>query len=158
MKGQRDLKICIGASAGGHLKQLSEVLKKTDNWPQKPSYCVTTHTELAQHLEHYGKTFVIGECNRMTPFKMLTVFGRAFAVAAKIRPDVVITTGALPLAWVCLFSKLFGAKIIWIDSIANVEKLSMSGSMVRRFSDLCITQWSEVADQHDNVEYLGKIV
>ena len=157
MKGQQDIRICVGASAGGHLKQLSEVLKTSHNWPLSPSHCITTHTELAQHLEHFGETFVIGECNRLTPYKMLEVFVRAFSVVAKIRPNVVITTGALPLAWVCLFAKLFGAKIIWIDSIANVEKLSMSGSMVRYFSDLFITQWPDLAERYDNVEYLGKI-
>ena len=157
MKKQRDLRICVGASAGGHLNELEEILKRSGKWPKGLFYCVTTQEELAPYLERYGATYVIGECNRLTLFKMLTVFMRAFWVVARLRPDVVITTGALPLAWVCLFGKLFGAKIVWIDSIANVEKLSMSGSIVRLFADLFITQWPELATEN-NVEYRGKLV
>jgi UDP-N-acetylglucosamine:LPS N-acetylglucosamine transferase len=76
----------------------------------------------------------------------------------KERPDVVITTGSLPLAMVCLSAKLFGAKIVWIDSIANVERFSVSGRLVRHFVDLFLTQWPELAQEYKNVEYAGAIV
>jgi len=71
---------------------------------------------------------------------------------------VVITTGSLPLAIFCFLGKLFGARIVWIDSIANVEKLSLSGSFVRRFADLFLTQWPEIAAKYRNVEYVGSLV
>ena len=34
-----------------------------------------------------------------------------------------------------------GARTIWIDSMANVDKMSMAGRLARRYSDLWLTQW-----------------
>ena len=154
----RQLKICVGASAGGHMNQLLSLLGASDIWPQRPSFYVTTLPQLAEKLEKLGPTFVLGECNRQQPFKAFVIFLKALKLVLSERPDVVITTGALPLAIVCLISKIFGAKIIWIDSIANVEKISMSGALVRRFSDLFITQWPELEKKYSNVKYLGTLL
>ena len=76
----------------------------------------------------------------------------------KQRPDVMVTTGALPLAMVCLVAKLTGSSVVWIDSIANTERLSMSGSFVHRFADLVIVQWPDLADRYKNVVYAGSIL
>ena len=78
-------------------------------------------------------------------------------VVLKERPDVVITTGSMPLAAVCIWAKLFGAKIVWIDSVAQVDKMSLSGRIVRPIADLCLVQWASVAAQYDNVEYAGEL-
>ena len=43
------------------------------------------------------------------------------------------------------FAKLMGARTIWLDSIANVEELSMTGRLVRPYADLWLTQWPELA-------------
>ena len=83
---------------------------------------------------------------------------RSLKIVIKERPDVVMTTGSLPLAMVCLSAKLFGAKIIWIDSIANIERFSLSGRMILPFADLFLTQWPERAQEHKSVEYAGAIV
>ena len=154
----KQLKICIGASAGGHLNQLLNLLEASSQWPQRPSFCITTLQQLAEKLEDHGPTYVIGECNRLHPFKTVIIFFRSLKIVYKERPDVVITTGSLPLALVCLSAKLFGAKVVWIDSIANVDKLSMSGAMVRYFADLFITQWPELTKKYKNTEYAGTLL
>jgi len=67
------------------------------------------------------------------------------AIVLRERPDVVISTGASCGFFALLFGKLCGARTIWVDSLANVKKLSLSGRMVRRFADLWLTQWPERA-------------
>jgi len=158
VKKQGALRICVGASAGGHMNQLLKLLEMSQNWSQTPSFYVTTLDALAGKLAEKGPVYVIGECNRRHPLRSLGVLIRSLKIAFKQRPDVVITTGSLPLAIVCLSAKLFGAKIVWIDSIANVERLSMSGQIVRHFADLFLTQWPELAQRYHNVEYVGAIV
>lgn len=158
MTENEHLKICVGASAGGHMNQLLKLLAASENWPQRPSFYITTLPQLAEKLEKFGTTYVIGECNRLHPLMTILVFLKAFKIAFTERPDVVITTGSLPLALICLSAKLFGAKIVWIDSIANVDKFSMSGSMVRPFADLFLTQWPELAKKHKNAEYAGTLL
>lgn len=152
------MKICAGASAGGHMNQLLRLLDHTASWPSKPSFYVTTLDELAPRLAEKGPVYVVGECNRHHPLRALRTFGRCFKVAKRERPDVVITTGSMPLALFCLISKFFGARIVWIDSIANIERFSMSGRLVRRFADLFLTQWPDLAEKDEKAEYVGAIL
>jgi UDP-N-acetylglucosamine:LPS N-acetylglucosamine transferase len=83
---------------------------------------------------------------------------RSFFIALKERPDVVITTGSMPLAFFCLFAKLFSAKIVWIDSIANIEQFSMSGRLVKTFADIFLTQWPDLTKNDEKAEYVGAIL
>jgi UDP-N-acetylglucosamine:LPS N-acetylglucosamine transferase len=152
------LKICVGASAGGHMNQLLRLLEHAGDWPSSPSIYITTQPELAGKLQKRGKTYVIGECNRYHPLAALVALWRAFGIMIMDKPDIVITTGSLPLALVCLVAKLFGKKVIWIDSIANAEKFSMSGRLMYRFADLFLTQWEELAQAHEKAEFAGAIL
>lgn len=70
-------------------------------------------------------------------------------IVLKERPDVVITTGSFPALFALAIAKfLVRAKTIWIDSIANVEKLSSSGSLARHVADVCLTQWPALKADH----------
>lgn len=149
------LHICVGASAGGHLSQL---LKLARSWEPYSVFYVSTLPIVADELKKRGRTYTIGECNREHPIRAMAVLLRSMRLVWKERPDVVLTTGSLPLGLVCLAAKCFGASIIWIDSITNVERLSVSGRMVRRFADLFLTQWPHLQSKDRNVEYLGAIV
>jgi len=74
------------------------------------------------------------------------------------KPNVIISTGAAPGFICCFLAKLVGAKVMWLDSIANTEKLSMSGRMIRPFADLILSQWPEVARKYKNVSYAGSVI
>lgn len=79
-------------------------------------------------------------------------------VILRERPKVVISTGAAAGCIVCFLAKLFRAKIVWIDSITNVDKISLSGRMVRYIADLFLVQWPELVEKNKNVEYVGEVV
>jgi len=140
------------------MNQLLKLLEMSGSWPQAPSFCVTTLESLADRLAEWGPVYVIGECNRRKPLNALCALVRCFRIAMQERPDVVVTTGSLPLAIFCFAARLSGAKIVWIDSIANVEKMSLSGRMVRRISDLCLVQWPELVAKYSGVEYRGSLI
>jgi hypothetical protein len=58
----------------------------------------------------------------------------------------VITTGSAPgLIALSMAKHLFGARTLWIDSIANCEQMSSSGLRARRFADVWLTQWPQLA-------------
>ena len=61
------------------------------------------------------------------------------------RPDVIVSTGAAPGYLALKVGKLLRAKTIWIDSIANVDELSLSGKMAGHCADLWLTQWPHLA-------------
>ena len=76
----------------------------------------------------------------------------------KERPDVLISTGAAAGCMACYLGKILGAKVIWVDSIANVKHLSLSGRMVRYIADMFLVQWPELVNQYKNVEYAGTLI
>lgn len=68
------------------------------------------------------------------------------SIVFKVRPKVIISTGSAPTLVALATGKLFfGAKTIWIDSLANVEHLSSSGKLARYVADIWLTQWPHLA-------------
>jgi UDP-N-acetylglucosamine:LPS N-acetylglucosamine transferase len=63
----------------------------------------------------------------------------------KLRPAVVISTGASVGFFALFFAKKMKIKTIWVDSLANVEQMSLSGSKVKPYADLWLTQWEHLA-------------
>jgi len=149
------LKICITASAGGHLMQM---LHTSESWQNYDHFFVSSLDVVKKKLEKKGRVYIIGECNRQHPLQTLSVFWKALKVIRKEKPNVIFSTGAAPGLLCCFFGKIFGAKIIWLDSIANTQKLSMSGRLVRPFANLILSQWPDVADKYPNVEYAGEVI
>lgn len=78
-------------------------------------------------------------------------------ILALERPDFVVSTGALPGYFSLRLARLFGAKTIWLDSIANVDELSMSGKMIGKHADLWLTQWQHLATA-DGPIYRGTVL
>lgn len=151
----RKIKICLVASAGGHLSQL---LLLHPAWDGCDVFWVSTGPMVREKLQVIGRTYIVGECNREHPFKTIGVMWRCLRIVLCEKPDVVLSTGAALGYLVCFWGKVFSAKIIWVDSIANTERLSLSGKMIRPFADLILSQWPDVADMYPNVEYVGEVV
>jgi hypothetical protein len=149
------MKICLAASAGGHLTQL---LKLRSVWLGGSVLFVTTVDIGQSKLREDGPVYVVGESNRQQPFQTLKVLFRCLRIILRERPQAILSTGASAGFILCFFGKLLGAKIIWLDSIANAGRLSMSGRMIRPFADLILSQWPEVAAHYSNVEYAGELI
>jgi hypothetical protein len=72
-------------------------------------------------------------------------------------PHVVVSTGAAPGCLAVILGRLIGARTIWVDSIANVEQVSMSGQLVRRYASLWLTQWKNL-DRPGGPRYWGNVL
>ena len=119
---------------------------------------MTTTEVMRDKLCEKGTVYVVGECNRCYPFRVVQVFFRCARIIFREHPNVIVSTGAAPGLLACLLGKLIGTKVVWIDSIANVEKLSFSGRLVRPIADLCLVQWPDLADKYRGVEYVGAVI
>jgi hypothetical protein len=73
------------------------------------------------------------------------------------RPHVVLSTGALPGYLAIRLGKMLGARTVWIDSIANVDELSMSGQRIGRHADMWLTQWAHLA-RPDGPRFRGAVL
>ncbi len=155
MKTEKPLKICLVASAGGHQTQLRRVAKA---WAGHSTFWITSTDVVRKTLAGDGTVYVVGECNREHLGRVALVFFRCVRAIFKEKPNVVISTGAAPGCIAVFLGKLRGAKIVWLDSITNVERLSLSGRMVRPFADLFLVQWPELATKYPGVEYVGEVI
>lgn len=131
--------------------------KMAGAWSDRSAFWVTTSRMMASSFDN-SKVYAVGECNRQHPFRLLGVFVRCVVIVVRERPDIVISTGAAPGCLMCLLGKLLGAKVIWLDSITNVERLSLSGRLIRPFADLFLVQWPELAKRYPKAEYIGAVI
>ena len=155
MKTKGPLKICLVASAGGHLTQLRKV---ANAWTGYSTFWITSKNVVRRTLNGDGKVYVVGECNREHLGRVVLVFFRCLRAIFTEKPDVVISTGAAPGCIAVFLGKLRGAKVVWLDSITNVDRLSLSGWMVRPFADLFLVQWPELTTKYRRVEYVGEVI
>lgn len=97
--------------------------------------------------EMAGETYyAVRDATRRDRIAFAVLVAQLVRIVLKERPDVVVTTGAAPgLIALALAKILVGSRTIWIDSIANVGRMSGSGMQARRFADHWLTQWEELA-------------
>jgi hypothetical protein len=130
------------ASKGGHWEELMLLRPVLDAYA--PDYA-TTDADLAAR-DGIARLHVLPDCNRDLPVESLRCLWRAFRLTLSIRPDVLITTGALPGLFCLITARMVGARTIWLDSIANSDRPSLSGTFARPFASLWLTQWKHLAD------------
>jgi UDP-N-acetylglucosamine:LPS N-acetylglucosamine transferase len=88
---------------------------------------------------------VVADATRWNKLRLLRMAVQLLWILVRERPDVVVSTGAAPGYAGIVLARRLGARTIWVDSIANVEHLSMSGERIGRHADLWLTQWPHLA-------------
>ena len=87
----------------------------------------------------------ITDANRWTKLKLVKQMLETVALLIRVRPDVIVTTGASVGYFAIRAGRLLGARTCWIDSIANGDELSLSGVKAGPHADLFLTQWPHLA-------------
>lgn len=137
-------KIMAAASIGGHWVQLLRIAKGLET--DFEVVYMSTHEKCATMVEGH-RFYVLEDFSRWNAYKMLPAFFSAIKFVRREKPDAVITTGAAPGLVVLMAAKLCGRRTIWIDSIANVNHLSLCGRMASRMASHTYTQWKELEDE-----------
>lgn len=85
------------------------------------------------------------EANRWQPARLLVQIVQILYLLLWLRPHVVISTGAAAGCFALMIGSRLGARTVWVDSLANAEELSLSGSKAGRHAQLWLTQWAHLA-------------
>ena len=152
MPGARK-KIVAISSGGGHWIELLRLR------PAFRGHFVVFVTVNEAYRAHVGDAplRVIRDATRWDRMGLLESSMQVTKILLSERPDVVVSTGALPGFFGVLIGKRLGAKTIWVDSLANVEELSMSGQKIGPHADLWLTQWPELA-RPGGPHYAGNVL
>ncbi len=141
------------ASSGGHWVQLNRLLPAFVGCEK---IFVTTEEKYSRMVGE-SRFIKVPDASRWNKLKVLWMALIVLKSLIIVRPDVVVSTGAAPGFFAIFFGKKLGAKTIWLDSIANVEELSLSGKKAGRYADLWLTQWENLASPQ-GPRYVGAVL
>jgi len=114
-------------------------------------------TNESNQIDVAAKMHVVTDANIWQKVKLIIMFMEVAWIVLKFRPDIVITTGAAPGYAAIIFGRLFGAKTVWLDSIANHDELSSSGRHAGRWATVWLTQWEHLSVENGPA-YWGKVL
>ena len=141
------------ASGGGHWVQLLRVAPAFADL----DVAFVTVSDVYQSQVEGHRFYSVSDATRWNKLGLLWMGCRLAWVIAKERPDVIISTGAAPGYFSLVLGKLMGVRTIWIDSMANAERLSLSGQKIGRHADLWLTQWPHLAAP-EGPHFLGAVL
>ena len=144
-------RILAVSSAGGHWVQLQRMRTA---WVGCDVTYMTTKEEYRSHImsdamsrgEETPRFYCIQAATRWQKHLLVLQLIQIIWVLIKERPQIVISTGAAAGYFALRIGKILGARTIWVDSVANAEELSLSGSKVGKYADLWLTQWPHLAN------------
>jgi len=141
------------SSGGGHWQQLMRLRPAFDD--QRVTFVTT---DAAYAVDVPGQELaIVSDANRNHPLRLIRLAYQVLVRILRTRPDVVISTGAAPGAFGVVFGRLVGAKTVWVDSIANAERISLSGRIASKTAHIVLTQWPHLAEPN-GPEYRGSIL
>lgn len=154
-------KVMFISSTGGHLNELL-MLKSMFN--KYNYFLITENTASNKNLKNkYGKKkvgfLVYGTRKHIFSYIFKIIFNsfKSLYYFIKIRPSFIVSTGAHTAGPMCLIGHLLGAKIIFIETFANSETKTITGSLVYKFADLFIVQWESMLENYPNAVFGGWI-
>lgn len=153
-------KVLFISSTGGHLTemmQLKELFSKYDY------HIITekTKSNLSLVSKYKGRInyLVFGTKDHMLayPFKLLYNCFKSLFLYIKIHPDYIITTGAHTAGPMCCIGKIFGSRIIYLETFANMTTKTVTGKFIYPFADKFIVQWESMKKLYPKAEFGGWI-
>ena len=96
-----------------------------------------------------------------TVFTTLYATAFSFALVAKTRPDLVLCNGpgtCVPICFSAFILDVLGikqSKIIFVESFARVDRLSLSGELLYYVSDRFVVQWPQLLNSRSHAQYIG---
>ena len=91
------------------------------------------------------------------PFKLLANCFKSVYYYFKIRPDFIVTTGVHTAGPMCCLGKIFGSRIVYIETFANIHSKTITGRLIYHFADLFIVQWKSMLKLYPKATYGGWI-
>ena len=159
-KKKKNKKVMFISSTGGHFYEMSQLKPLINMFDY---YIVTEKTSDKMYLKekHPNKVsyLVYGTKDHMLtyPFKLLYNCFKSLFIYIKVRPTAIITTGAHTAGPMCCIGKIFGSKIIFIESMANISTKTITGKLIYKFADLFIVQWESMLELYPKAKYGGWI-
>lgn len=142
-------------SSGGHLQEMARLRPAFDGYER--TWVTLEGSDVEHLLSDEDVVIAHGPTNRSIR-KLLRNMVVAWRVVRRRRPQVIISTGAALAVPFFVFGKLFGARLIFIESLARVTSLSLSGRLVYPLADRFFVQWPEATAKRERAIFRGSVL
>ncbi|MBP5678890.1 MAG: polysaccharide biosynthesis protein [Bacilli bacterium] len=148
------------ASTGGHLEELLQLSPMFDRYDYQ-LITEKTKSNLFLKEKYKGKVFylVYGTKHHFLtyPFKLLWNCFKSLFYYLQFSPDYIITTGTHTAGPMCCIGKIFGSKVIYIETFANMVTKTSTGRLIYPISDKFIVQWDSMKKLYPKADVGGWI-
>ena len=141
------------SSGGGHWVQMQRLAPAFSG---ADVHYATTDASAADQVGA-SRLHVYPDANKDTPIRLLICVLKLAWIVLRLRPQVVISTGAAGGFLAIKLARLIGARTMFIDSIANARELSISARLSLGVADQVLSQWPGVAALTE-AEYRGAVI
>ena len=149
------MKLCLVASSGGHLLEL---LSLRAAWEAHERIWVTFQTEDAHNLLEGERVIWAFYPTNRSVRNLLRNLALAWRLLRTERPAMVISTGAgvaVPFLWV---GRWLGVRTIYIESLARIQSLSLSGKLLYPIVNRFFVQWPDLVPRYPKAVYGGLVL
>ena len=146
-------KIVAVASGGGHWGEMRRILPALDGLEV---VYASVDADLDPDLAP-ARYYRVRNVSRHDRLGFAVALWQCARLMWRERPEVVISTGAAPGLVALAVAKLFRSRTVWIDSIANTKRLSLSGRLARPVADAWLVQWPHLA-RPGGPDYWGAVL
>jgi beta-1,4-N-acetylglucosaminyltransferase len=148
--------VLLVCSAGGHLLQLWSLRDAWDGYER--AWIVASHegSDVASLLAGERYAFCYSPTTRSL-LNLVRNAALAWRTIGRLRPKVVISTGAgvaVPFLWA---ARLRGARAVYVESLARSERPSLSCRLVRPVVHRLYVQWPELVQTVRGARYAGTV-
>jgi beta-1,4-N-acetylglucosaminyltransferase len=148
-----DKRVLVVCSAGGHLREALAAIGHTI-----PSFDLATfQVDHVKEIPSVRRLFYLIDPH-VSLWKYMVNAVQSVFLLLRLRPRVIITTGAGIALCCAIFGKWIGAKLIVVDTVACPDELSRTGRMLYRYADLFIVQWPELVKKYPKAIYGGCVL
>lgn len=157
-KRQRPKKVFFVSSIGGHLTQLLQIKSIFNDYDY---LLITEKSEVTIDLQNKYNVKYFIYCNKKNFLKyflinVINAFHSVF-IFFIYRPDCIVTTGANTAVPLCYLGRIFGKKVIFIESFAKRDGKTLAGRLVYPMATTFIVQWESMLKYYPKAKYFGGI-
>lgn len=149
----RQTRVLAVSSGGGHWVQM---MRLRSAFAGADVHYATVDASAASAVAP-APLHVYADANKDTKFGLIKAALQLAVIVVKLRPDVVVSTGAAGGFLAIAIARLFGARTMFIDSIANAGGLSLSARLAQKVAHRVLTQWPDVA-RRSGSEFCGAVL
>lgn len=188
-KSPRSFSTLIVLGSGGHTAEMLNLLYVLQTERFKPRYYIAAATDnMSLQKAHVfedsllgkealkevgGAEFMqiyrsreVGQSYITSVGTTLVAIAHALWLMIKIRPQVILCNGpgtCIPLCVIAFLFKVLGIRwssIFYVESIARVRKLSLSGLLLYKLhmADQLFVQWPQLKEKYPRAHYVGRLM